>query len=59
MIPNRTAVEPSPAHCEEQSMIGFPIALLVANGFEWYAHKYILHGVRGRGSRATARAPPT
>lgn len=25
-------------------MIGFPIALIFANGFEWYAHKYILHG---------------
>lgn len=26
-------------------MIGFPIALIFANGFEWYAHKYILHGI--------------
>ncbi|MDX1587803.1 MAG: hypothetical protein R3296_02605 [Oleiphilaceae bacterium] len=25
-------------------MIGFPIALVFANGFEWAAHKYILHG---------------
>lgn len=25
-------------------MIGFPIALVVANGFEWVAHKYVLHG---------------
>ncbi|MCG7198807.1 sterol desaturase family protein [Marinobacter pelagius] len=25
-------------------MIGFPIALIFANGVEWYAHKYILHG---------------
>ncbi|WP_336366101.1 hypothetical protein [Marinobacter sp. C2H3] len=25
-------------------MIGFPIALFVANGVEWYAHKYVLHG---------------
>lgn len=25
-------------------MIGFPIALVFANGFEWYAHKYLLHG---------------
>lgn len=24
-------------------MIGFPIALFVANGFEWYAHKVWLH----------------
>lgn len=30
-------------------MIGFPIALLVANGFEWYAHKYVLHGVPKKG----------
>ncbi|MCC2638849.1 MAG: hypothetical protein K0Q68_2568 [Moraxellaceae bacterium] len=30
-------------------MIGFPIALLVANGFEWYAHKYVLHGVPRKG----------
>lgn len=26
-------------------MIGFPMALLFANGFEWYAHKHLLHGV--------------
>lgn len=26
-------------------MLGFPLALLVANGLEWYAHKYVLHGV--------------
>jgi hypothetical protein len=25
-------------------MIGFPIALFVANGFEWYAHNKLLHG---------------
>ncbi len=25
-------------------MIGFPVALIFANGVEWYAHKYILHG---------------
>ncbi len=25
-------------------MIGFPIALVFANGFEWYAHKHLLHG---------------
>jgi len=25
-------------------MIGFPIALIFANGVEWYAHKYVLHG---------------
>lgn len=30
-------------------MIGFPFALLVANGFEWYAHKYVLHGVPRKG----------
>ena len=35
-------------------MIGFPIGVLTANAFEWYAHKYLLHGVRtpeGRKSR--------
>lgn len=27
-------------------MIGFPIGVLTANAFEWYAHKYLLHGTR-------------
>lgn len=26
-------------------MIGFPIGVLTVNAFEWYAHKYVLHGV--------------
>lgn len=26
-------------------MIGIPIGLLFANGFEWFAHKHILHGL--------------
>lgn len=30
-------------------MLGFPVALVVANGFEWYAHKYLLHGVPRKG----------
>lgn len=30
-------------------MIGFPVALLMVNGFEWYAHKYVLHGVPRKG----------
>jgi len=25
-------------------MIGFPIAVVFSNAFEWYAHKYVLHG---------------
>ncbi len=25
-------------------MLGFPVGLLFANGFEWVAHKYFLHG---------------
>ncbi|MBL4795509.1 MAG: sterol desaturase family protein [Pseudomonadales bacterium] len=27
-------------------MIGFLVALLVSNAFEWFAHKYVLHGTR-------------
>lgn len=34
---------------KERTMIGFPIALLFANGFEWYAHKYVLHGTPRKG----------
>ena len=30
-------------------MLGFPIAILFANGFEWYAHKYVLHGTKREG----------
>jgi len=30
-------------------MIGFPIALFVANGFEWYAHNKVLHGTPRKG----------
>ena len=26
-------------------MIGIPVALLYANAFEWWAHKYLLHGL--------------
>jgi hypothetical protein len=35
-------------------MLGFPIAILFANGFEWYAHKYVLHGTPrpGQGRRS-------
>lgn len=38
-------------------MIGFPIALIFANGFEWYAHKYILHGTPPPG-RASLQSDP-
>jgi len=30
-------------------MIGFPIAIVVSNAVEWYAHKYVLHGTRKDG----------
>ena len=40
-------------------MIGFPIALLVANGFEWYAHKYLLHGVPRQGQPRYSPLPST
>ncbi len=38
-------------------MIGFPIALLFANGFEWYAHKYVLHGTPRPGKGRTSPRP--
>lgn len=38
-------------------MLGFPVALLVANGFEWYAHKYLLHGVPKKGQPRYSPAP--
>lgn len=25
-------------------MLGFPVAIVFSNAFEWYAHKYLLHG---------------
>ena len=40
-------------------MIGFPIALLVANGFEWYAHKHLLHGVPRKGQPRYSPLPST
>jgi hypothetical protein len=30
-------------------MLGFPAAILFANAFEWYAHKYVLHGTPRKG----------
>ena len=30
-------------------MLGFPLGVLFANGFEWFAHKYVLHGVPKHG----------
>lgn len=38
-------------------MIGFPIALIFANGFEWYAHKYLLHGVPKQGQPRYSPVP--
>lgn len=38
-------------------MLGFPIALVVANGFEWYAHKYLLHGVPRKGQPRYSPVP--
>lgn len=39
-------------------MLGFPVAILFANGFEWYTHKYVLHGIpeRGKGRRSPVPA---
>ena len=37
-------------------MLGFPVGVLFVNGFEWYAHKYLLHGVPRKGQ---ARYSPT
>ena len=38
-------------------MIGFPIALVFANGFEWYAHKYVLHGTPRKGQGRYSPVP--
>lgn len=40
-------------------MLGFPIALIFANGFEWYAHKYLLHGVPRQGQPRYSPVPTT
>ena len=39
-------------------MIGIPIALLAANGIEWYLHKYALHGVPKEGGGRKALSEP-
>ncbi len=39
-------------------MIGIPIALLAANGVEWYLHKYALHGVPQQGGGRKSISPP-
>ncbi len=39
-------------------MIGIPIALLAANGVEWYLHKYALHGVPKAGGGRKALSEP-
>lgn len=38
-------------------MIGFPIALFLANGIEWYAHKYVLHGTPRAGQPRYSPSP--
>lgn len=38
-------------------MLGFPIALVFANGFEWYAHKYLLHGTPRKGQPRYSPTP--
>lgn len=38
-------------------MLGLPIALFVANGFEWYAHKHLLHGVPHKGQPRYSPVP--
>ncbi|MDI1302209.1 MAG: hypothetical protein PSX71_09915 [bacterium] len=40
-------------------MLGFPVALVFANGFEWYAHKYLLHGVPRKGQPRYSPVPLT
>jgi hypothetical protein len=39
-------------------MIGIPIALLAANGVEWYLHKYALHGIPQEGGGRKSISPP-
>jgi hypothetical protein len=38
-------------------MIGFPIGVAFSNAFEWYAHKYILHGVPRHGQARYSPVP--
>ena len=36
---------------------GFLAGLVVANGFEWFAHKYVLHGVHRPGKSRYSPVP--
>lgn len=36
---------------------GFLVGLVVANGFEWFAHKYVLHGVHRKGQPRYSPVP--
>lgn len=36
---------------------GFIAGLVVANGFEWFAHKYILHGIHRKGQSRYSPVP--
>lgn len=38
-------------------MLGFPVAVLFANAFEWYAHKYVLHGIPEPGKARRSPRP--
>jgi hypothetical protein len=31
-----------------EALVGFPLGLFVSNGFEWFFHKHVLHGVGKR-----------
>ena len=36
---------------------GFVAGLVIANGFEWFAHKYLLHGVHRKGKPRFSPTP--
>ena len=36
---------------------GFLAGLVVANGFEWFAHKYVLHGIHRQGQSRYSPVP--
>ena len=38
---------------------GFVAGLVLANGFEWVAHKYLLHGVHRKGQPRFSPTPKT
>ena len=36
---------------------GFVAGLVIANGYEWFAHKYLLHGVHRKGKPRFSPTP--